>query len=88
MKPDAGSGAKALRVGLQVSTVTSTDAQALPKLPVELVEHVRMVVSLIEGRPISLAEIGNLLTKVFRQRSIGRRGKFDHTIAWLKANPP
>jgi len=47
-----------------------------------------MVVSLIEGRPISLADVGDLIAKVFRQRSIGRRGKFDHTIAWLKANPP
>ena len=88
VKPDPVSQAEVLPVDPQHSPGTPTDAPALAKLPAELIEHVRMVVSLIEGRPISLEEIGDLIAKVFRQRSIGRRGKFDHTIAWLKANPP
>lgn len=64
-------------------------AEALPaaKDP-ELVEHVRMVVSLIEKRPISLEEIWQMLLRVVRQRSMPKRRRIDHILAWLNANPP
>jgi hypothetical protein len=64
-------------------------AEALPaaKDP-ELVEHVRVVVSLIEERPVSLEEIWQMLLRVLSQRSMGRRRKIDHVVAWLHANPP
>jgi len=64
-------------------------AEALPaaKDP-ELVEHVRAVVSLIEERPVSLEEIWQMLLRVLSQRSMGRRRKIDHVVAWLHANPP
>ena len=64
-------------------------AQALPAATdPELVEHVRVGVSLIENRAVSLAEIWQMLLRVLRQRSMGRRRKIDHAVAWLKSNPP
>lgn len=64
-------------------------AEALPatKDP-ELVEHVRGVVSLVEQRPVSLEEIWQMLLGVLSQRSMGRRRRIDHVVAWLNANPP
>lgn len=54
----------------------------------EVVDYVRVVVSLIEHRPVSLEEIWEMLLRVVRQRSMGRRRKIDHAVAWLNANPP
>jgi hypothetical protein len=51
-------------------------------------EQVRVVVSLIEGRRVSLEEIWEMLVRVLRQHSIGRRSKMDHTVAWLNGHPP
>lgn len=64
-------------------------AEGLPK-PVDpqIIEHVRVVVSLIEGRQVSRKEIREMLARVLRQHSIGRRRKIDHAVEWLKANPP
>jgi len=56
--------------------------------PEPLVEHVRVVVSLIEGRRVSRAEILQMLAKVFRQQGMGRRKKIDHAVAWLNEHPP
>jgi len=53
-----------------------------------LLEYVRMVVSLIEGRPVSSAEILEMLRRFLRQHSLGRRRKIDHTVAWLHEHPP
>jgi hypothetical protein len=53
-----------------------------------LLEYVRMVVSLIEGRPVSPTEILEMLQRFLRQHSLGRRRKIDHTVAWLHENPP
>jgi hypothetical protein len=54
----------------------------------QLMEHVRVVVSLIEGRPVSLKEIWEMLVRVLRQHSMPRRRKIDHTVAWLNVHPP
>jgi hypothetical protein len=53
-----------------------------------LLEYVRMVVSLIEGRPVSRTEILEMLRKDLRQRSPPKRKKVDHTVAWLHEHPP
>jgi hypothetical protein len=53
-----------------------------------LLEYVRMVVSLMEGRPVSAAEILEMLQTFLRQHSLGRRRKIDHTLAWLHEHPP
>jgi hypothetical protein len=53
-----------------------------------VVEHVRVVVSLIEGRRMSLEEILQMLTEVLRQHSLARRRKIDQAVSWLHENPP
>ena len=53
-----------------------------------MVEHVRMVSSLIEGRWVSRKEILEMLAKVLRQRTMCRRRKIDQAVAWLKEHPP
>ena len=56
--------------------------------PTSLLGHVQMVVSLIEGRPVSRQELLSLLEKIVRQHSLGQRRKIDQTLAWLKEQPP
>ena len=53
-----------------------------------VVEHVRMVTSLIEGRPVSRNETLRMLSKVMRQHSIGRRSRLDYIVLELNKNPP
>ena len=56
--------------------------------PQPVVEHVRVVVSLIEGRRVSRDEILQMLTEVLRQPSLARQRKIDHAVSWLHENPP
>jgi hypothetical protein len=53
-----------------------------------LVEHVRMVVSWIEGRRVSRGQVLRMLRKVLRQHSMGRRPQIDQSVAWLHKEPP
>jgi hypothetical protein len=53
-----------------------------------MVEHVQMVVSWIEHRVVSRAEILQVLTNVLRQQRMVRRRRIDHTVAWLNEHPP
>jgi len=53
-----------------------------------VVEHVRMVCSLIEGRRLSRQAVLRMLARNLRQHSIGRRRKIDQTVAWLHEAPP
>ncbi len=62
-------------------------ADSLP-CPGSTLEHVRIVVSLIEGRRVSRQEILEMLARVLRQHSMVRRRKIDQAVDWLNANPP
>jgi len=53
-----------------------------------LVEHIRVVSSLIEGRRVSLSEIQRMLAEDLRQHTLGRGSRIDHIVWWLNANPP
>lgn len=53
-----------------------------------MLEYVRMLVSLIEARSVSRAEILQMLQRVLRQHSLGRRRKIDHAVIWLQEHPP
>ena len=53
-----------------------------------VLEYVRMVVSLIEARPVSRTEIIEMLQRVLRQHTMARRRKIDQAVAWLHENPP
>ncbi len=64
-------------------------AEVLPKAQApEVIEHVRIIVSLIEGRPVSLKELWEALLHFSRQRTIGQPRQIDHTVAWLNTHPP
>ena len=53
-----------------------------------MLEYVRMLVSLIEARSVSRTEIVQMLQRVLRQHSLGRRRKVDHAVIWLQEHPP
>jgi hypothetical protein len=56
--------------------------------PRPIVEYVRMVTSLIEGRAVSLAEVVEMLRRVLRQHSMARTRRIDKIVAWLNEHPP
>lgn len=53
----------------------------------EMVEHVRMVTSLIEGRKVSREEILQMLDRAVRQHSIGRERRVDYIVRHMKEHP-
>lgn len=61
---------------------------AVPMPNAEIVEHVRMVVSLIEGRPVSRAEIEAMLKKVLRQHRMPKPGKIGDSVVRSDEHPP
>jgi hypothetical protein len=69
-----------------VATVPPPEA-ALP-WPRPIVEYVRMVTTLIEGRAVRLAEVLEMLTRVLRQHRMVRRRRIDQIIAQLHEHPP
>ena len=54
----------------------------------QMVEHVRMVTSLIEGWRVSRRQVLEMLARVLRQHTMGRRRRIDQTVAWLNEQPP
>jgi len=53
-----------------------------------IIEHVRMVTSLIEGREVSIDEIEKMLKKISRQHSLTRRRRIDYVVQQLNKDPP
>jgi hypothetical protein len=53
-----------------------------------IVEHVRMVTSLIEGREVRLDEIAEMRQRIPRQHSIWRRRRMDYVVRELNKDPP
>ena len=53
-----------------------------------MLEYVRLLVSLIEARSVSLTDIVHMLQRVLRQHSLGRGRKIDHAVIWLQEHPP
>ena len=53
-----------------------------------IIEHVRMVTSLIEGREVSLDEIKEMLKQKERQRSLTRERRVDYLGPQLNKDPP
>jgi len=53
-----------------------------------IIEHVRMVTSLIEGRFVRLDEIKEMLKRISRQRSLTRRRRVDYLVQQLNKDPP
>ena len=53
-----------------------------------IVEHVRMVVSLVEGRRVSRRAVLQMLAKNKRQHTMVRRRRIDQAVLWLNEPPP
>ncbi len=53
-----------------------------------IVEHVRMVTSLIEERKVRLDEILKMLSRILRQHSIGHGKRIDYIVRYLNKSPP
>jgi len=66
--------------------VESEVPEAIGEAPI--IEHVRMVTSLIEGRFVSLDEIKEMLKKISRQPPLTRRRRIDYIVQQLNKDPP
>jgi hypothetical protein len=75
---------KPLKNGARASV--SLDSLAAWSAP--MVEHVRMVSSLIAGRPVSRRAVLEMLEMVVRQHTIALRRKIGQAVAWINENPP
>lgn len=53
-----------------------------------IVEHVRVVVSLVERCEVSREEVVAMLERTVRQRRIGREGRRAYILGWLAEHPP
>jgi len=58
------------------------------KIDDEIVCHIQVVTSLVEGRFVGLAEIAAMLDKVLRQHSIDSWGKLPYAALCHQKNPP
>ena len=54
----------------------------------QMVEYVRMVASLIEGRRVRRGQVLRMLARKMRQHTLVRRRRIDQTVAWLQEEPP
>lgn len=59
-----------------------------PPWPPRILQYIRMVTSLLEGRPVSLAEVLAMLIRTLRQHRMVRTRRIDQTVAWLHEHPP
>ena len=62
-------------------------AEALP-WPHPILAYVRLLVRLIEGRPITLDEVLEMLTRAVRQHTMVRTRRIDQVVTWLHEWPP
>ena len=76
------------RKGSAAGSATAAPKVRFAKKNPLIVDHVRMVVSLIEGRPISRRQVLRMLATVLRQHTMCRFRRMDHAVAWLKKQPP
>jgi hypothetical protein len=53
-----------------------------------ILQHVRMVISLIEGRRFTRRQVLLMLAKILRQHTLTRRKPIDHAVLWLHKQPP
>ena len=53
-----------------------------------MVDYLRMAISLIEGRPVSTAEILEMLSRAMRQHSLVRGRRMDYVIRHLNERAP
>jgi hypothetical protein len=54
----------------------------------EMMDHLQMVTSLIEGRDVTREEIETMMAELLRQHSIGQRRGIDYLVEELNKDPP
>jgi hypothetical protein len=67
---------------------TQEEAMAQDNSNESIIEHVRMVTSLIEGREVSLDEIKEMLKQKRKQHSLTRRRRVDYLARHPNKDPP
>jgi len=67
---------------------TKEEAMEQKESEESIIEHVRMVTSLIEGREVSIYEVKEMLKQKERQHSLTRRRRFDYLVDQLNKDPP
>jgi len=80
--------AKRRQASLPTALPTLALAEAPLPWPRPIVEYVRLVTGLIEGRAVRLAEVVEMLRRVLRQHSMVRMRRLDKMVAWLNEHPP
>jgi len=53
-----------------------------------MLKYLCMVISLIEGRRISMKELLQMLARTMRQRSMYRTSRIDYVLNYLNKHPP
>lgn len=76
------------RADLDANSEPAPEIGANTDLAPEIVEHVRVVVSLIEGFAVSRAAVIAMLQTTARQRSIVGERRHDYELGWLADHPP
>lgn len=56
--------------------------------PRRILDYVRIVVGLIEGRRVSLEEVVEMLQRTVRQHRMVRTRRIDQGVGWLHEQPP
>ena len=56
--------------------------------PRPILDYVRVMAGLIEGRKVLLSEIVEMLQRTVRQHHMVRARRIDQGVAWLNAQPP
>jgi len=81
---------KRYQVSCEDTQPASEEARPAEKeqIAAPIVEHVRMVTSLIEGREVRLDEIAEMRQRISRQHSIWRRRRIDYVVRELNKDPP
>ena len=67
--------------------VRASKPPVVPANPV-IIEHVRIVVSLIEGRRVSRRAVLQMIAKNKRQHTMVRRSRLEQAVLWLNEHPP
>ena len=83
-QPEGKVKKRALNARRRPSAESSAPAPSCPlPWPRPILEYVRVVVGLIEGRKVALGEVVAMLERTVRQHRMVRRRRIDQGVAWL-----
>ncbi len=71
-------------------TLPATPSSESPPLPwsCPILDYVRVLVGVIEGRRVLLSEVVAMLQRTVRQHRMVRTRRIDQSVAWLNEQPP